>query len=979
MSVNEIHAEHEQAGEAGVQPASSQKWWSRSSERDGGIVIQGLFPERFEEKASEIEQECQREGRVLLVWDGSSSTPLDEGLFTVMREYVHEAERRHLLDPSSEELWRWMSDRGRKSDDDVTASCKHLRGACSRLWTRLAERLPATLVVVEPENLEQPQLDELSTLLRHVLIDPADALAPEVGRERRGNKVVLLSREGLPEPLGELELPVCRVEDDESTEQVRDYLSQSEILERIQRATGGSVQKLQTFIEELPDNVHGLLLHRFRNLSFDAQFVLRVLAVSGEPTPLGVLDDALSDLDFDEGMSTVLRSIVEGEYAERTIDGGTVRLAVCDKRFARELRNELEPGELSRIHLALAEAALGQNTEECRWIAAHHFFDAKAWDKGWPIALSVAETAVTNGRGERAREILETMLDVSDGGRDMQPVLRMAFLLEEQQQNYREALAICRRLIAYVDDPRDTAEALVNAGEIEIRQGNFEDALETFSQAREALASAPEAPTLLIRTILGDAEAYYLAGEHETASDAANEVLEHVESARGLEQVDHRTTERAALKARNLLGKVAIYREEYGEAADYFDSVRRTAVDWGWRSEVCRADGNLGIIEMQKGANDAALRYLRRAASQADTAPDVDRAGILLNLAMLEQRQGLFDDALERYLEVVGHARRMGSTGVYYAGAYNLATLYQDIGAFEQALRTLRHIEEEPHGPLPIRFAIYAGIARAAVYFEQQRYADAVRAYRQVLDEYDGVETVSFYGRKRRIQMALCEIELGRVERAASIADAVDAREENSGLDALLWASIHAARLDWDDAEACARRALASLRGSTNHHAATRSSLLLADALRRQSRTGEATRVLERSLRRIQERARTLPAAHVDGYYEQPVHLAVLNRMRELDGDVPEDFVEHLGGTAPAAAEPQQGQIIAVARDILDGTTSLREQQKRLERECIKYALRKTDGNITHAAELLQLNRSRLSQIINADEELSSIKERLKG
>jgi DNA-binding NtrC family response regulator len=101
--------------------------------------------------------------------------------------------------------------------------------------------------------------------------------------------------------------------------------------------------------------------------------------------------------------------------------------------------------------------------------------------------------------------------------------------------------------------------------------------------------------------------------------------------------------------------------------------------------------------------------------------------------------------------------------------------------------------------------------------------------------------------------------------------------------------------------------------------------------------------------------------------------------MRELDGDVPEDFVEHLGGTAPAAAEPQQGQIIAVARDILDGTTSLREQQKRLERECIKYALRKTDGNITHAAELLQLNRSRLSQIINADEELSSIKERLKG
>ncbi|MGM0555828.1 MAG: tetratricopeptide repeat protein [Myxococcota bacterium] len=979
MSINEVHAEHEGTRDGDRPTAPGDKWWSRSSVRDRGIVVQGLFPERFEEQASQIEERCQREGRILLVWDGSTSTPLDEGLFKVMREYVAEAERRHLLDSATQELWNWMSDRGREGEDQMSASCKQLRGACGRLWTRLAQALPATLVVVEPENLGRAEIDELSALLRHVLIDPADALAPEVDRDWRGNKIVLLSRDALPESLAALELPICRVDDDESTEQVMDFLGRSEILERIQRATGGSVSKLQTFIEELPDNVHGLLLHRFRNLSLDAQFVLRVLAVASEPMPLELLDDALAGLDFTEGLSAVLRSIVQGDYAERSIDGGTVRLVVCDQRFAAALRDELEPSELRRIHLALADAALGQNTEECRWVAARHFFAADAWDKGWPIALSVAETAVSNARGEQARDILEAMLDVADADRDLQPVLRMSFLLEEQQQNYREALAMCQRLIDYVDDPRDRAEALVNAGELEIRQGNFEGALDTFSQAREVLPAGSNAPTLNIRTILGDAEAYYLAGEHETAADAAHEVLEQVESANSLDEVDQRTIERAALKAHNLLGKVAIYREDYDEAADYFDSVRRTAVEWGWRSEVCRADGNLGIIEMQKGANDAALRYLRRAASQADTAPDVDRAGILLNLAMLEQRQGLFEDALERYLDVVGHSRRMGSTGVYYAGAYNLATLYQDIGAFEQALRTLRHIEEEPHGPLPIKFAIFAGIARAAIYFEQQRYADAIRTYRRVLDAYDGVETVSFYGRKRRLQMALCEVELGRDQRAEAIAEAVEAREQNSGLDALLWAAIYAARHRWEEAEACARRALASLRGSTNHHAATRSSVLLCDALIQQSREGEARRVIERALRRIQERTRTLPKAYEDAYYEQPVHLAALHRLRDLDGDMPELFVEHLGGAAPIAPEPQRGQIIAVARDILDGSTSLREQQKRLEHECIKYALRKTDGNITHAAELLKLNRSRLSQIINADDELSCIKERLKG
>lgn len=69
---------------------------------------------------------------------------------------------------------------------------------------------------------------------------------------------------------------------------------------------------------------------------------------------------------------------------------------------------------------------------------------------------------------------------------------------------------------------------------------------------------------------------------------------------------------------------------------------------------------------------------------------------------------------------------------------------------------------------------------------------------------------------------------------------------------------------------------------------------------------------------------------------------------------------------------------ILISRIVHEGL-SLNELKHRLEVESIKRALVEADGNVTRAAELLQMKRPRLSQIINGTEELAHLKANLVG
>jgi transcriptional regulator with GAF, ATPase, and Fis domain len=94
----------------------------------------------------------------------------------------------------------------------------------------------------------------------------------------------------------------------------------------------------------------------------------------------------------------------------------------------------------------------------------------------------------------------------------------------------------------------------------------------------------------------------------------------------------------------------------------------------------------------------------------------------------------------------------------------------------------------------------------------------------------------------------------------------------------------------------------------------------------------------------------------------------------EISVEIPLDELEIAEPEAMASLSEE-----ALVDEVLSEELSLSEMKDRLERLCIERALRSTGGNITRAAEKLQMKRPRLSQIINGTPELLALKEELVG
>lgn len=95
-----------------------------------------------------------------------------------------------------------------------------------------------------------------------------------------------------------------------------------------------------------------------------------------------------------------------------------------------------------------------------------------------------------------------------------------------------------------------------------------------------------------------------------------------------------------------------------------------------------------------------------------------------------------------------------------------------------------------------------------------------------------------------------------------------------------------------------------------------------------------------------------------------------------------EHRAQRVSGTTVAALPPAETAVDPeemMVNLVIDTELGLSELKKKLEQECIKQALIKTQGNITKAASLLKMKRPRLSQIINASPDLQEVKNRLAG
>lgn len=116
----------------------------------------------------------------------------------------------------------------------------------------------------------------------------------------------------------------------------------------------------------------------------------------------------------------------------------------------------------------------------------------------------------------------------------------------------------------------------------------------------------------------------------------------------------------------------------------------------------------------------------------------------------------------------------------------------------------------------------------------------------------------------------------------------------------------------------------------------------------------------------------TVEMSHLNDFSEFFADGEVDLELPEIDYEVDLEEYEDIGETFEDPEEALVEQIIAEG-------LSLASIKKRLELESIRRALIETGGNITRAAEILQMKRPRLSQIVNSTDELLALKEELVG
>lgn len=923
--------------------------WRAEPDEWRGWVVRGLFAAQVRDRLDRLEREHRERGTALLALDPTVDSFDAQPLARVVETYLHQVTRQ--LTPSDEVLRLARLLFGTEHAGTVPAGAGQVEASSytqpqrdrllARLWTLLARHVSATLIVLHADRLSDSATSRLSDFVGRIFSDPIACLAPQVASELKvGGTVVFV---GQPRGL-ELDLEALGFETVDAQAQapseLRAYLGQPEVLERLVKSTAGSLSRLRALLDELPDNVEELLMHRFEQLDAEERGVLETLALACEPLPAGRFDAAS------------VRGVVDQGFVRRRIDGTQVLLFIDEPGFRSRLGHQIGAARRAQIHRQLSEWCRDAGD---RPRALYHRLHAEDAASAVDEAVEVAADLLECGELDEARRLLEAAEPAARGDA-VNGVARGWVELERAAGSPAQALV---RLEDVLRHRGGSASAKLEAlrGELLLATGDHGAATRAFSAAAQELPSAR----------IGLAEALYLAGEQAKAAALAEELLAKIEA----EEVERRDE---IVRLHNVCGKLAIFDEDLDAARRHFERVSDLAGRWGMAAAMCRGQANLGIVAMQAGENEAARRWLEQAADNGRGNPAVDRGAVLLNLGMLEQRQGRFEAAFERYIEAVECADQAQSVAVYYTAAYNLATLYQDVGAFERALTSLAHIEGEPLGAPPLRILAWVVTARAGVYFEQGEYRRALEAIERARETFEDVDELALHGTKERLQAAIAHIELNQDEAAREILAQIEcpAGGRNAGLFLLADAHLRGRQGELADARRLAREAMSELERAGYHHGYCRAAAMLVSLDEEAGRIEDARAVLGEATRKIHGRAEAVPSHFRDAYFEQPVHRRLLGWARTLESAKADE------ARADALSLPSS-RVLAIAHEILEGNTSLREQQRRLEHECIRAALERTEGNITRAAELLQLNRSRLSQIVNADKELSALKERLKG
>jgi transcriptional regulator with GAF, ATPase, and Fis domain/lipopolysaccharide biosynthesis regulator YciM len=886
--------------------------------------LDGPGAAQIHREAPALRRTLAEQSMPLFILDPTANAGTGDKLVDVLGAYVREAERRGQLSESARHLFEFVttsSDKSQSGTYPAVGGNLYSDSQC-RLWTKLTEQLPAVLLVVNAHLCPPSEVETLEHLTSYFFADPIEQLTPELqaGEQARGRLVYVQGDAPLPIDLSE----VATVDIDLSQAaeaSVREYLTDPQVVRRFIDSTGGDPRRLDELVDSLPSDVENFWLFRYERLDDLEQRVLEVLAVADQPLPVDTLQRAMALLQASEYFARSVRRLTDLGFAERKVSSGAVELHIESPEFGGTVCQALGDERRREIHRALAQAALASDQgEPSAAFLATHYLAAGDVGAGFEYGQRAVKELMCARAYDRAQELLEALLEHSNEPEETRQIHAQLVEVHSSLSNYRKALSHCTELDSLLEDPAGRAQFACQGGQLLVRIGEYEAALERFDCAADLCGDDPEMRDIWLETKLGQGEAVYAQGRHGAAEERAIEVIEQIEQSREGAGGERRRLEQSLLHARNLIGKVAVLRGECNKARELFRKNRTLATDWGWDDETARAEANLGLVALQEKDFDDALARLDRARELARSPAAIRRAYAWLNMGIVHHRRAHYEEALRHYLEGLRASRQEGDEAGYGLAAYNLVTLYQDIGAFDRALTIIDHLDKRHDDAQQGQFVgTLPTVVYGSIQLDIRRYEEALAAFSELIDTDDDSSASSLPAREAALRSVEAHLALGQRQAALRLVDNFEMSDEDATqpqLEALYELARISIALDDGDVEPalnCGRQAARVAKSAGHLRDALRINFVVARALQENERPEEARALLEAELDELRDRAQRVPAVHRSEFFAVPVHQELVELLRQLKGEVPAEFDIDIGEEPKEAAQRESVDVDAAA------------------------------------------------------------------
>ena len=676
------------------------------ADHGGAVVLRGPRGVGKESLAADLVRHAKQlaktivlEGKVLSA-GGRSFHPFAEIVRQAMSWLEQAGLSESLVDPLLDDLHPVLDHHGQDlgAAPSLDLKLRFFEGV-RRLLAGVSERVRLLVVVQDLDRADGDTLELASYLADNLFGDPAlDTEGAHPGL------LLLLCRDDRSTPARAKDF-LADLEERRSVETMRlqgldwdglrQYLQSPRVLEKVMQASEGLPREIDELFDALPSNVEQLFVRRLEAMSALERTVLRALALSDRPASARLLSAVTGQAVKD--VAHALSTHKEARILERRIHNGELEFSFARRSNLEVTTKTASAEELAQLHTGWASALASSQTAADPSLLAHHQLRSTEPLRGVPLAIRAAESHAVSGAFDAAASLLEDALPHAKHELRTTILARLSELASLRGKP-REAVRYVEMWKAELPDS-EQGRALIREAQLKNAIGEYDNALASLVEARSVV---PEAQLLERAAIeCAAAEAQYQRGTLDEAAATGE---------RGRALLDSLGADapvRDQIEAMNLLGKIALGRDDAAAAGRLFRETLALAERTGLVRQEARALVNIGHAEMRSASHEEAERTLLLAVEKAHQANELKELAFgTLNLGVIAHLRGELGRAIEHYRSCRSLFQRLGNRTQLARVLLNLSNLFATVGDLRRARA---HLDEAQ------RLALAGGVERLIV------------------------------------------------------------------------------------------------------------------------------------------------------------------------------------------------------------------------------------------------------------------------